>query len=168
MFVLLVIFTVTFTVTIDASSWPPQMPAGMTHEEHMKQLEKENELKKRGAAAMGFDQDTTRHAFTIESDGGSIAVDVKDAADVATRDEVRAHLKEIAGSFAKGDFSKPFQTHGEVPPGVRVMIEKKDAIAYTYAETPLGAIVRIRTRDSQALDAIHVFLAYQIGEHRNP
>jgi hypothetical protein len=164
MFVSIIIFT----VTIAAGSLPPQMPAGMTHEEHMKQLQKEDELKKRGAAAMGFDQDTTRHAFTVESDGGSIAVDVKDAADATTRDEIRAHLREIAKAFSKGDFSKPFQTHGEVPPGVRVMIEKKDAIAYTYAETPLGAIVRIRTRDSQALDAIHAFLDYQTRAHRNP
>lgn len=148
-----------FATTLAAAPRHPQMPAGMTHEEHMKQLEE------RGAAAMGFDQDTTRHAFAATSDGGSIAVAVKDAGDVKTRDQIRAHLREIADAFAKGDFSKPFQTHAEVPPGVPVMTEKKDTITYTYSDTPNGGIVRIRTRDPLALEAIHAFVEYQIAEH---
>lgn len=140
----------------------------MTHEDHMKQLEKEAGLKKHGAAAMGFDQDAARHKFRIEPAGGSIAVDVKDVTDLRTRDAIRAHLKQIADAFSRGDFSKPLQTHGEVPPGVPVMTERKGLITYTYADTPRGAIVRIRSRDTQALDAIHAFLGYQIREHRTP
>jgi hypothetical protein len=138
----------------------PQMPSGMTHEEHMKQL------KERGTAAMGFDQNTTRHTFTETPDGGSIAVEVKDAADVKTRDQIRMHLDEIAHAFAKGNFTKPLQTHGEVPPGVTGMMQKKDAISYEYSDTPGGGIVRIRTKDAQALDAIHAFLKYQNDEHK--
>ena len=151
-----------------SASQHTQMPPGMTHEEHMQQLEKEAELKKHGAAAMGFDQDAARHEFKIEPDGGSIAVDVKDAADLTTRDAIRAHLREIADAFSKGDFSKPLQTHAEVPPGVPVMTDRKERITYSCADTPHGAIVRIRTRDAQALDAIHAFLNYQIREHRPP
>jgi len=157
---MLIIYTV-FAATLAAALQHPQMPQGMNHEEHMKQL------KARGAAAMGFDQDTTQHTFTATADGGSIAVDVKDAADVETRDHIRAHLKEIADAFAKGDFSKPFMTHAEVPPGVPVMMEKKDAIGYAYSDTPDGGVVRIRTNDARALDAIHAFLKYQNTEH-NP
>jgi hypothetical protein len=142
-----------------AAAQHPQMPPGMTHDEHMQQL---NE---RGAAAMGFDQSTTHHTFTVTPEGGLIAVSVKDAADVKTRDQVRAHLKEIADAFATGDFSKPFQTHAEVPPGVPVMAEKKDAIRYSYSDTPDGGRVRIRTTDARALDAIHAFLKYQNEEH---
>src|SRR5215831_16086170 len=149
----------TVLVLAMAAAQHPPMPPGMTHDEHMKQL---NE---RGAAAMGFDQNTTQHTFTATPDGGSIAVDVKDAADAQTRDQIRAHLKEIADAFAKGDFSKPFLTHAEVPPGVPVMAEKKDAIRYTYSDTPNGGVVRIRTKDAQALDAIHAFLKYQMQEH---
>jgi hypothetical protein len=119
------------------------------------------------AQAMGFDQQTTHHTFTVTADGGSIAVDVKDAADITTRDRIRAHLKEIAVSFAQGDFTKPFQSHGEIPPGVPVMADKKGAIRYTYADTPLGGIVRIRTKDAHAIDAVHEFLKYQDQEH-NP
>jgi hypothetical protein len=155
-----------FTALLAAAPQHPQMPPGMTHEEHMKQMEKDAALKKRGAAAMGFDQDATQHAFTTTPDGGSIAVDVKDAGDVATRDQIRAHLKEIADAFAKGDFSKPFGTHAEVPPGVPVMTEKKGAISYAYADTPNGGIVRIRTKDARALEAVHAFLEYQTREHK--
>jgi len=150
-----------YVVTIAfAPEHPQQMSPGMTHE-HMKQLEE------RGAAAMGFDQGATRHTFTSTSDGGSIAVDVKDAGDVTTRDQIRAHLREIAAAFAKGDFAKPSQTHAELPPGVPVMTEKKTTITYGYSDTPTGGIVRIRTDDSQALQAIHAFLEYQTREH-NP
>ena len=39
----------------------PTMPAGMSHEEHLEQMAKDAELKKRGTLAMGFDQDKTAH-----------------------------------------------------------------------------------------------------------
>jgi hypothetical protein len=38
----------------------PPMPAGMSHAQHLERM-KDDELKKRGAAAMGFDQDKTSH-----------------------------------------------------------------------------------------------------------
>jgi len=157
----MVIRYVVFAAALSIASQRPQMPPGVTHDGHMKQLEE------RGVAAMGFDQDTTQHTFTSTSDGGSIAVDVKDAADAKTRDQIRAHLKRIADAFANGDFAKPFQTHAEVPPGVPVMTEKKNAITYAYSDTPTGGMVRIRTHNSQALYAIHAFLEYQTREH-NP
>jgi hypothetical protein len=119
----------------------------------------------RAAEAMGFDQMTTRHEFTIAPDGGSIAVDVTDAKDTKTRDQIRMHLRHISMAFRDGDFSLPLLTHGEQPPGVDVMKEKKDAIAYTDADTPRGAIIRIRTSDADALAAIHAFLKYQTTEH---
>ena len=161
----MLIITALLAAPVGVAAQHPPMPPGMTHEEHMKQMEKEAELNKRGAAAMGFDQHTTQHTFSAAEDGGTIAVDVKDAQDTATRDQIRAHLKEIATAFAAGDFSKPFLTHGDVPPGVPVMTERKDAINYRYTDTPHGGIVRIRTTDAAALDAIHAFLAYQNQEH---
>jgi hypothetical protein len=115
--------------------------------------------------AMGFDQTTTRHEFTIAPDGGSIAVDATDAKDTKTRDQIRMHLRHISMAFRDGDFSLPLLTHGEQPPGVDVMKEKKDAIAYTDADTPRGAIIRIRASDADALAAIHAFLKYQTIEH---
>jgi hypothetical protein len=144
----------------------PAMPAGMSHEEHLKQMAKDAELKKRGTLAMGFDQDKTAHHFRTSATGGSIEVEVTDPADSGSRDQVRSHLKEIAADFAKGDFAKPFQTHAEVPPGVPSMERLKADIRYTYEETPYGGMVRISTSNPEALEAIHEFLAYQAREHQ--
>ena len=116
----------------------PTMPAGMSHEEHLKQMAKDAELKKRGTIAMGFDQDKTAHRFRTSAAGGSIEVEATDPADAASRDQIRAHLKEIAAAFAKGDFTKPFQTHAEVPPGVPSMQRLKGVVPYRYEETPRG------------------------------
>lgn len=142
-----------------------QMPAGMTHEEHLKQMAKEDAMKKRGAAAMGFDQDATVHHFRLAPDGGSIEVDVKNAADATSRAAIRAHLKEIASQFAVGDFSKPLMTHAENPPGTARMAELRSAIRYEYADTSGGGRVRIRSSNTEAVRAVHDFLQYQIREH---
>jgi hypothetical protein len=143
----------------------PAMPPGMSHEEHMKQMAKDAALKQRGTLAMGFDQDKTAHHFRTSATGGSIEVEVKDPADSTSRDQVRSHLKEIAGAFAKGDFGKPFQTHAEVPPGVPAMERLRSAIRYKYEQTDRGGAVRITTSDPEALKAIHEFLDYQGREH---
>jgi len=138
---------------------PHAMPPGVSHEEHQRQMQK------RGAATMGFDQDTTVHRFLLSSDGGAIEVRAKDPADTATCEQIRRHLHEIAGAFAGGDFSKPFITHAEMPPGVAVMQQRKAAIRYAFEELPSGGRVRITTHDATAQQAIHEFLRYQIREH---
>jgi hypothetical protein len=143
----------------------PGMPAGMSHDEHLKQMAKDAELKKRGTIAMGFDQDKTAHHFRTSAAGGSIEVEAKDPADAASRDRIRGHLKEIAGAFAKGDFTKPFETHAEVPPGVPSMARLKAVIQYKYEKTARGGLVRISTSNPEALQAIHEFLDYQAREH---
>ena len=141
------------------------MPQGMTHEEHMKQMQKEEEMKAHGKQAMGFDQDTTTHHFTLAADGGAIAVDTVATGDQATRNQIRAHLKEIAVSFKQGDFAKPLMTHSEQPPGVPVMQRLAAKMSYTYADTDRGGRVQIVTSDPEALAAVHAFLTYQITEH---
>lgn len=142
-----------------------QMPAGMTHDEHLKQMQKDADLKKRGAQAMGFDQDKAAHHFRLTESGGVIEVQAKDAADRATRDQIRKHLKGIAEEFSNGVFDKPVATHAEVPPGVAEMQRLKGAISYAFEETSTGARVRIRTTDARAVRAVHEFLRYQIKEH---
>jgi hypothetical protein len=143
----------------------PQMPAGMSHEEHLKQMQKDEAMKKRGAEAMGFDQDATTHHFRLAATGGSIEVTVKDQADETMIAAIRSHLRSISGEFAAGQFDKPFQTHGEVPPGVVEMQKRRQKIAYRYEDLPQGGVVRIETKDAAALDAVHAFLRYQIMEH---
>jgi hypothetical protein len=144
----------------------PQMPPGMSHERHLKQMQKDEELKKRGADAMGFDQDATTHHFTLSATGGSIEVTVRNETDGKTIAAIRGHLRSIAGEFADGRFDKPFETHGEVPPGVAEMQQRRQRIVYSYQDLAAGGAVRIETQDSRALDAVHAFLRYQIAEHR--
>lgn len=149
-----------------ASAQHSAMPAGMTHEQHMEQMKRDAEMKQHGNVAMGFDQDKTTHHFTMSAEGGAIAVGVNDPVDQASLTQVRSHLQEIAVAFKQGDFGKPLATHSEFPPGVPVMQRLKDAISYTYAETPGGGTVRIATTNAEALAAIHQFLTYQVTEHK--
>jgi hypothetical protein len=142
-----------------------QMPAGMTHEEHLRQMQKDAELRKRGVEAMGFDQDKTTHHFRLTPSGGAIEVNANQADDSASAGQIRSHLKTIAGEFSNGSFEKPLATHREVPPGVAVMKRLTSAIRYAFEETPAGGLVRIRTTDPEALRAVHDFLRYQITEH---
>jgi hypothetical protein len=144
----------------------PAMPPGTSHEEHRQQMAKDAELKKRGDAAMGFAQDATTHHFLISDDGGVIQVTVNDPRDTLNRDAIRTHLEKIAQDFSAGVFASPLATHGEVPPGVATLQQRKRAIAYKYEEIEGGARVRISTADATARAAVREFLRYQIREHK--
>ena len=148
-----------------ASAQHPAMPPGMTHEEHLAQMTKDAEMKHRGAEAMGFDQDTTTHHFRLTETGGVLEVSTNAAADTAGRDQIRAHLTEIAADFAEGNFEKPFMTHAEIPPGAGTMKRLAGRIRYAFEPTPRGGLVRIATDDAAARRAVHEFLRYQITEH---
>lgn len=149
-----------------AAAQHSSMPAGMSHEEHLRQLAKEAQLKQRGALAMGFDQDKTVHHFRLRASGGSIEVTAKDAADVESITQIREHLRGIADSFSQGIFDKPVATHAELPPGADAMAANAARIRYRYEDRADGAAVRIDTSDAAALQAIHDFLRYQIVEHK--
>jgi hypothetical protein len=151
---------------LTAPAQHPSMPPGMTHEEHLRQMAKDAELKRRGNDAMGFDQDKTTHHFRLTEAGGLIEVRVNDPADTVSRDQVRAHLKIIAAELRRGVFDKPFATHGEMPPGTQIMVNRRDAITCVFEESAAGALVRIQTALLDAREAIHAFLRYQIREHR--
>lgn len=163
---------ITVAVALAALTFAPaaqaqhaSMPAGMTHEQHMEQMKKDADLKAHGQEAMGFDQDRATHAFTVTPEGGTIAVDANDPADEATRGLIRAHLLAVAIAFRQGDFSKPFMTHSEEAPGAPVLQRLKWDVYYYYAETPRGGIIRIRSVNPEAVDAVHAFLKFQIAEH---
>lgn len=141
------------------------MPPDMTHAEHLLQLQRLADLKTRGREAMGFDQDKTTHHFRLTVDGGIIQVEVNDSADDDNLKQIRTHLAQIAAEFRVGTFQKPQATHDEVPPGVSEMQRLKSEIRYAFEETPHGAMVRIRSTNSEAIKAIHEFLRYQIKEH---
>ena len=129
------------------------------------QSDHHSEMNARGDKAMGFSQAKTTHHFRLLSDGGAIEVEANDVKDTASRDQIRQHLAHIAEAFASGDFALPKDIHDQVPPGVSVMKQARDAITYRFQETERGGRVRISTRNTEALDAIHEFLRFQIREH---
>ena len=114
---------------------------------------------------MDFDQTRTVHHFRLARDGGAIEIEVRDPGEVALRDTVRMHLRQIAQEFAAGNFDKPFATHGGTPDGVPAMIRLKDGMAYRFESMKNGGRVRIRATGQAARDAVHAFLRYQIREH---
>ncbi len=114
---------------------------------------------------MRFDQDATSHHFTLTAEGGRITVTADNPSDATSVAQIRAHLAGIATAFANGDFSAPFATHGEVPPGVSTLSELKDRVRYKYESTPNGGRVVMTGANSKALAAIYDFLRYQIREH---
>jgi hypothetical protein len=116
-------------------------------------------------AQMGFDQERTTHHFLLRPDGGIIRVDANTAADHASTQAIRTHLRRIARDFAAGRFDAPVATHAEEPDGTAVMRALASRIRYAFEETPAGAMVRIASADPNAVAAIHEFLRYQIREH---
>jgi hypothetical protein len=134
--------------------------AAQSHDSH------DDMLKRRGAAAMGFNQDAATHHFLLTSDGGAIQVTARQPRDTTTQEAIRSHLQHIAAAFAAGDFDAPLATHGEAPPGVAVMKRLKSAIAYRFEDVVNGGRVQITTQNAEALSAIHDFLRYQIREHK--
>lgn len=124
-----------------------------------------DEMNMRGDKHMGFDHLKTTHHFLLANDGGAIQVEANDAKDTASRDQIRGHLRHITMMFSEGNFKVPMLVHKKTPPGTEVMQKLKDEISYKYKETDRGALIQISTGNGKALQAIHVFLKFQIKEH---
>ena len=122
-------------------------------------------MQMRGRVIMGVDQYTSIHRFDSLPDGGRIELQ-RDRVDSAGTVAIRAHMRAIARAFAAGDFSAPATVHLETVPGVPVMRARRKAIRYETTDLARGAALRIRTRDPQAVAAVHEFLAYQRRAHR--
>lgn len=120
----------------------------------------------RGDHAMGFSHETTTHHFHLAKSGGVIDVSANDPKDSATRDQVRMHLAHIVKLFSAGDFDVPMFNHATNPPGTPVMAKLRGEIRYRYLETDRGAQIQITTANSEALEAIHAFLRFQISDHQ--
>ena len=124
-----------------------------------------DEMNKRGDKHMGFDHLKTTHHFLLAKDGGTIQVEANDAKDTESRDQIRGHLRHIRMMFSDGNFEVPMLVHEKTPPGSEVMQKLKGEITYEYKETERGALIQISTGNSEALQAIHEFLKFQIKEH---
>jgi hypothetical protein len=121
-------------------------------------------MQDRGATAMGVDQYTSVHHFDDLPDGGRIVLQ-RDSSDSAGVRTIRDHLQSIARAFAKGDFRIPGFVHAGEVPGTATMTARRRTIQYNYRALPGGGEVRITTRDTGAIAAVHEFLAFQRAEH---
>ena len=120
----------------------------------------------RGDHAMGFSHEKTTHHFRLLKDGGAIEVTSDDPKDTDSRDQIRAHLKHIAASFAAGNFEMPMFIHDQVPPGVPVMKRLKSQIKYEVENIAAGGRVRISSANPEAVKAVREFLRFQITDHQ--
>jgi len=68
-------------------------------------------------------------------------------------------------TFSNGEVSIPMFVPDQGPPAAPVVKEKRAEISYSFEELPAGGRVRIRTRNPDALKAIHDFLPFQIEDH---
>lgn len=153
---------------VAAAAWL-SAPAGARQPQHGQAPDPDahhRDMLTRGALAMGFDQERTVHHFLLYDDGGAIDVAVKETGDHGNLQAIREHLQQIAGLFTRGDFDKPALTHGRQVPGTADMTRLEDRITYQYEETTAGGRVRIVTRDTEGLAAVHAFLRFQIEDHR--
>ena len=122
-------------------------------------------MQARGKTAMGVDQYASTHRFDTLADGGRIEL-VSDRDDSAAVAGIRAHFRDIARAFARGDFAVPGFVHDTTAvPGTRVMAARRAAIAYEVHDLPRGAELHLRTADPGARRAIAEFMAYQRREH---
>lgn len=145
-----------------------QQPAGLTQgtEPKCPMHDPQSQMNERGEKGMGFSQSATTHHFFLKANGGVIEVEANDSADVASRNEIRMHLRHIAQAFQSGDFDIPMFVHDAVPPGVPEMKRLQKEIRYTFEESSSGGRVVIYSADKEAVAAIHDFLLFQIKEHK--
>ena len=119
----------------------------------------------RGKQAMGVDQYTSAHRFDDLADGGRIVLQ-RDRADTAGTRTIRAHLRDVAAAFGKGDFATPGFVHGRTVPGTATMAARRAAITYAVRDLPGGGEIRIGTKDPEVRRAVRDFLAFQRKDHR--
>jgi hypothetical protein len=125
-------------------------------------------VQQRGKTVMGVDQYVSKHTFEDLNDGGRVVL-VTDPADTAGVRAIRDHMRTLAASMAKGDFTMSAMVHAMEVPGTKAMAARSAAIIYGYEELPGGGAVRISvSNDPTALAAVREFLLFQRSDHRAP
>jgi len=161
-------FEVLVCVIVAVANASAQQPASLTPATEPKcpMHDAQSQMNERGEKGMGFSQSATTHHFVLKANGGVIEVGANDSADVASREEIRMHLRHVAQAFQSGDFDIPMFVHDAVPSGVPEMKRLQKEIRYTFEESSSGGRVVIYSADKDAVAAIHDFLLFQIKEHK--
>jgi hypothetical protein len=167
------------TATAQTAADDPMASCPM-HAQHMAEASanaaKANPSKADGSMAHGHDVDSrhdslgmahaaSTHSFRLFSDGGAIELRADSADDQSTAAAIRKHLEQVVAQFNESDFSTPAFVHGYRPDGVAEMERLRADIAYRYEPLERGGRIRITTKSSAALAAVHDFLRFQVTEH---
>jgi len=140
--------------------------AALVFGQHEAATQHHGRVNERGDHAMGFSHMATAHHFLLDEDGGAIQVETIDGKDTKSRDQIRMHLKHISVMFPAGNFEAPMFIHDKVPPGVSVMKRLSNEINYKFEAMDRGGRIQIRTKNDEALKAVHEFLRFQITDHK--
>lgn len=132
------------------------------HPEHM------NEVHQRMQQLVPFSLNKTLETFTKTVHGGIQHIVAKSADDTKQIQLIQAHLRKLAGEFAKGDFSMTERIHGSEMPGLTVLkTAKPDDIKFEYKALPDGAQIHYSTEYLQFVQALHLWFDAQKIEHGN-
>lgn len=135
------------------------------HAAHQAANEDRDEVAERGRDVMPFDLDRTTHRFGRLPDGGKQTVVADDARDRRQVALVRAHLREEAARFRRGDFTDPARIHGGRMPGLAELREGAGRIAVRYEREPSGASLRYATGEPRLVAALHAWFLAQVRDH---
>jgi hypothetical protein len=127
--------------------------------------ERQTLVTERGRSVMPFDLEQTTHRFTPTATGGVQEVVADQGGDTEQIGLIRAHLREEAEAFGRGDFADPATIHGAEMPGLAELREGHDRIEVRYEERADGAGLTYTTEDSTLVDALHDWFDAQLGDH---
>ena len=115
---------------------------------------------------MPFDLERTTHHFEARPWGGVQTV-VADEPDAEQIELVRAHLREEAARFARGDFDDPMAIHGQEMPGLAELRAGAEAgrVAIGYADVPAGGRLTYRADGRVLVTALHAWFDAQLMDH---
>lgn len=119
----------------------------------------------RGSMVMPFDLDKTTHSFIRTETGGVQEVRAKDPSDTIQITLIRAHLKEEAEKFSRGDFGDPQVLHGEDMPGLKVLVSARGKFEVSYQDITDGGRLTYITTDLQIMAALHEWFMAQMMDH---
>jgi len=141
------------------------LPAFAQHV-HQVDAQRQAEVAARGREVMPFDLSATIHVFTKVRDGGTQRVLAKNNADAPQVKLVRAHLRDIARQFRRGDFMAPAHIHGNDMPGLAELRKAEPGqLTITYRDVPAGAELGYQSRDPELVAALHRWFDAQLSEH---
>jgi hypothetical protein len=127
--------------------------------------ERQKTVAERGRAVMPFDLEQTTHRFTPTATGGTQDVVADQPGDAEQIDLIRAHLREEAKAFRRGDFSDPARIHGTGMPGLAELREGHDRFDVLYTERADGATLTYAAEDPALVTALHDWFEAQLGDH---